>query len=311
MKYKWKIAIGLIVILLIGGIFMKPSASDLTDYLGEKVSEKDFVSAINLAKYLERANAPMPKEHVEILDKNIEITPDEILKRDDINRLFDSGYLKTENGFCRLDDGTMYVSVLTQMPNVTLEMIDWWFWWHAAEGARYQIWYPDKHFDISSYFRGSYTDQTKSYSERLHLSTHLVNEDIGSGAEEILIDFMHPKLFGFDAAQLNAKKETIICARVGSPEMGSWGSEMVHFVRKTDAGVELRSRFWIGNKIYKINESEEVRLSPILNRSFVKKRLIPDEVGPNMFHHCAQEFHNLAEILPQVYQEQVDLFRKE
>ena len=157
------------------------------------------------------------------------------------------------------------------------------------------------HYNTTSYFRGSYTDTTKTYSERLHLSTHHVNEDIGSGAEDLLIDFMHPTEFGYKANKLDPSKETIICARVGSEEMGSWGSEMTHFVRTTAEGVEMRSRFWIGNKIYAIDESEKVELNPILNKVFVKKRLIPDAVGPNMFHHCSQEFHNLAEVLPELY----------
>ena len=296
------IILGLIVLLLIIGFFLKPSPIDLDDYLGEKIAESDYVKVGNVDKYLNRPNATMPEEHNEILSNKTEIPIASILKRNDINQLLKPGYLSTENGFCRLEDGTMYVSALTKMPGVTLEMIDWWFWWHAAEAQRYQIWYPDMHYDISSYFRGSYTDTTLSYSERLHQSAHLVNEDIGSGAEDILIDFISPEDFGFDPRQLDPEKETIICARVGSPEMGSWGSEMVHFVRATADGVEMRSRFWIGNKIYEINKSEEINLHPILNKPFVKKRLIADEVGINMFHHCAQEFHNLAEVLPELYE---------
>ncbi len=301
MKKILKIALGFLVLLLIVGYFLKPSPIDLNTYVGEKIQESEYVKIGNIDNYLNRPNAPMPQEHIDILENKTEISVASILKREDVNQLLKPGYLPTENGFTRLEDGTVYVSVLTKMPNVTLDMIDWWFWWHAAEGQRYQIWYPDMHFDISSYFRGSYTDTTKTYSERLHLSTHLVNEDLGSGADDILIDFMHPSEFGFDVNRLDRTKETIICARVGDPAMGSWGSEMVHFVRTTDEGVEMRSRFWIGNKIYKIDKSEEVNLDLILNKPYVKKRLIPEDVGVNMFHHCSQEFHNLAEVLPEVY----------
>lgn len=252
-------------------------------------------------KYLKRENSPMPKDHLEILEKGEELTTDLVLSRGEVNQLFEAGYLEGENGFVLLDDGSTYVSVLTKMPKVTIEMIDWWFWWHAKEGARYQIWYPDMHFDINADFQGSYDDETKSYRERLYLSAHLVTEDVGLGKDKILIDFMHPTEFGFDKNKLN-DSVTIICARVGSPEKGVWGTEMCHFVRTTDEGVEMRSRFWIGNKVYRMKGLSF--LNVILNTPFVKKKLIPKNVGIKMFHHCSQEYHNLADILPQVYKEE-------
>jgi len=301
MKKVLKVVVGILILLLIIGFLLKPSPLDIQAYMGDPIEDRDYIKVGNVDKYLNRPNAPMPPDHVKILEDKTDIALESVLKREDINQLLQPGYLGTENGFARLEDGTAYISVLTKMPGVTLDMIDWWFWWHAAEAQRYQIWYPDMHFDVTAYFRGSYSDTTKTYSERLHLSTHLVNEDLGTGAQDILIDFIHPTEFGFDANQLDPNKETIICARVGDPAMGSWGSEMVHFVRTTDDGVEMRSRFWIGNKIYKINKAEEVKLDPLLNKPFVKNRLIPSDVGVNMFHHCSQEFHNLAQILPEVY----------
>jgi len=258
----------------------------------------------NFEKYLKRPNAPMPQEHLDILEKGKEISLDEMLHRKEINQLFNDGYLNTENGFRRLEDGSAYITVLTPMPHVTIDMINWWFWWHAAEPVRYQIWYPDMHFDNSADFQGAYDDASKSYQERLHLSTHLVTENVGLGKDKILIDFMHPVDFGFDKNKLNPNKNTIICARVGAPDKGAWGTEMCHFVRTTNEGVEMRSRFWIGNKIYRMGGFAQGFLNNILNSTFIKKKLIPREVGKCMFHHCSQEYHNLAEILPQLYKEE-------
>jgi len=258
----------------------------------------------NFDKYLNRANAPMPKEHLEILKSGKEISTEAILPRNEINQLFNDGYLIAENGFRRLEDGSAYITVLTPMPNVTIDMINWWFWWHAKEGRRYQIWYPDMHYDISADFQGSYHDASKSYQERLQLSTHVVTEDVGLGKEKIMIDFMHPVDFGFDGKKLNPDENTIICARVGSPDKGAWGTEMCHFVRTTDKGVEMRSRFWIGQKIYRMGGFAQGFINSILNSTFIKKKLIPKEVGRCMFHHCSQEYHNLTEILPKLYQEE-------
>lgn len=246
----------------------------------------------------------MPKEHVVILEKAEEIADNLVMPRREINQLFEKGYLAGENGFRQLKNGSTYVSVLTKMPKVSIEMIDWWFWWHAKEGVRYQIWYPDMHYDIDADFQGHYEDTAKTYRERLHLSSHLVTEDIGLGKDKILIDFMHPTKFGFDKNKLN-KNVTIICARVGSPDKGVWGTEMCHFVRTTpNGGVEMRSRFWIGNKIERMGGFAQGFLNSILNTAFVKKQLIPRAIGKAMFHHCSQEYHNLADILPAVYEEE-------
>lgn len=255
-------------------------------------------------KYLKRPNAEVSKEHLEILKNEKEISANSMLARTEINQLFNAGYLENENGFRRLEDGSTYVAVLTKMPNVTIEMIDWWFWWHAAESLRYQIWYPEMHFANSTDFQGHYDDETKSYRERLHLSEHLVTEDVGVGKSEILIDFMHPTKFGFDKEKLNPDKVTIICARVGDPGKGAWGTEMCHFVRTTEEGVEMRSRFWLGHKIYRMGGFAQGFLNGILNSSFVKQKLIPKNVGIKMFHHCSQEYHNLAGLLPELYKEE-------
>lgn len=63
-----------------------------------------------------------------------------------INDLLNPEYLPLENGYCRMDDGGVFVAVLTQMPKVTGEMLDWWFWWHPMNSLRYRIWYPQAHF---------------------------------------------------------------------------------------------------------------------------------------------------------------------
>lgn len=256
-------------------------------------------------KYLKRPNTPMPKEHLDILEKGQEVSDDLMLPLKEINQLFKTGYLKGENGFRRNEDGSVYAAILTKMPKVKIEMLDWWFWWHAAEDIRYQIWYPDMHFAISADFQGHYNNDSKSYRERLHLSSHLVTENVGTGKEKILIDFMNPADFGFDETKLDPKKMTIICARVGSTDRGVWGTKMCHFVRTTDEGVEMRSRFWIGHQVERMGGFAQDFLNSILNKPFVKRKLIPKGLGKAMFHHCSQEYCNLREILPQLYKEKI------
>ena len=256
------------------------------------------------AKYLNRQMAAIASEHAEIIRHKNDISISDILNRSDINRLLDKGNHDCENGFRRLDDGSVYVAVCTDMPDVTVEMINWWFWWHAAEDIRYQIWYPDMHFAIQSDFQGHYNDDLMTYAERLQMSRHIVTENIGVGREELLIDFMSPKDFGFDVNKINTSTETIICARVGSPDRKVWATEICHYVRTTERGVEMRSRFWIGYDIKMMTGLLRRPANWFLNQPLIKKSIIPKQLPVKMFYHCSQEYHHLASILPDLYKEE-------
>jgi len=103
---------------------------------------------------------------------------------------------------------------------------------------------------------------------------------------------------------IDLKITAIICARVGSeiPGHAVWHTWMCHCAREAEKGVELRSRFWIGEEIEVSGPLTSI-LTRLLNILSVKKRMIPGNIGKHMFHHCSQEYHNLAEILPEVYEE--------
>lgn len=58
--------------------------------------------------------------------------------------LLESGYRPMDTGYTRLSNGQFRVSVLTKMPGVTAEMIDWWFGWHCIE-VGYELWHPRAH----------------------------------------------------------------------------------------------------------------------------------------------------------------------
>ena len=44
-----------------------------------------------------------------------------------------------------LPDGVGYVAVRTAMPGVSGEMVDWWFDWHPRDPLRYRVWHPLAH----------------------------------------------------------------------------------------------------------------------------------------------------------------------
>jgi hypothetical protein len=64
-------------------------------------------------------------------------------------------------------------------------------------------------------------------------------------------------------------------------------------VRRTEDGIEVRNRFWVG---YQIVDKEPVLMLPPGMR-------IPEEAAQGLFLHDVQEFANLARVLPQLYRE--------
>lgn len=258
----------------------------------------------NYSKYLQIQNVPLSPEIQEIFEGE-DMSAQAILARENINDLLNEGYHEVETGFFHFSNKSAYVAAFTKMPAVTTEMIDWWFWWHPAESLRYRIWYPEMHFDAKADFHGYYADENLSYAERLHKSEHIVEEDIGTGRETLVIDFCSPADFGFDITRFKeAKIATVICARVGFPKQKVWFTEMCHLVRKTEEGLEMRSRFWIGQHIRRMDKL--TFLNKILNSSFVKKQLMPKNVGKYMMLHCCQEYANLTRLLPQIYPEEAN-----
>jgi hypothetical protein len=76
---------------------------------------------------------------------------------------------------------------------------------------------------------------------------------------------------------------------------------MVHIVRNIPGGVELRSRFWLGYNTKFTNFSDKSFVNKIVNVKFIKNLMMKEKIARAMAYHCAQEYHNLAEILPSLY----------
>jgi phloretin hydrolase len=74
--------------------------------------------------------------------------PAQAITPEQINDLLDPGYLAVEIGWCNLPNGAGFIANKIVYPEVTAEMIDWWFAWHPLEDLRYRIWYPPQHGGI-------------------------------------------------------------------------------------------------------------------------------------------------------------------
>ena len=265
--------------------------------LTEEEKEKPY------AKYFYRTPARIPDNIMQNIQSG-HMNPDDALPFERMNDLLQPGYHKRETGYCFMPDNSCYVAVLTQMPGVTGEMLDWWFWWHAIESLRYKIWYPGSHVSNHSKDRKQLENPALSSRERYLNNTQYPVEDVGIGMDMLSITFLPPADFGFDTSLFEqAQIATAICARVGSVAKKVLHTDMCHLVRSTADGIEMRSRFWIGRKIRLTMLSEKSSVHRLPNTKFLRKILIPGNTPMRMAHHCAQEYNNLAMILPELYRD--------
>ena len=119
------------------------------------------------------------------------------------NDILTSSELQTEVGYTKMDDGTYLVSMVCPMPNITAEMIEWWFWWHTQDSLRYQVWYPGDHISIK------YKKKDASFFEQPSVPQFVPNsqypvERIGGMKMPLRIDFITPEEFGYSKKLMNA-----------------------------------------------------------------------------------------------------------
>ena len=122
-------------------------------------------------------------------------------------------------------------------------MIDWWFGWHLVRTERYKLWHPQANFfaqprlDLSDV--PGLTDR-----ERYIDNTSWVDEYIGPIPSRLAITFHDPSDIGLDQSALKlAGYGTMVCALVTDSDQGNQLARLVHAVRATPWGSEMRSRF--------------------------------------------------------------------
>ena len=94
------------------------------------------------------------------------------------DRLIADDSLIYEVGYKRFPNGNYYCAMYCPMPGITLEMLQWWFWWHAKESARYRVWFPGEHFAIS-YARKDQDFFRQPKHPPFRANTHFPIEKIG------------------------------------------------------------------------------------------------------------------------------------
>lgn len=237
---------------------------------------------MNIGQLMNKPLPTIPEDiNQKILESNITLTSFE-----NKNDILSSDILQSEVGYKKFPDGSYLVSMICPMKGITPDMINWWFWWHAQDKIRYQVWYPGEHLSIS--FRKkdiSYFNQPKM--PEFKENSQYPSERIGKIKMPLRIDFVNPETFGFSKSMmLENSIPLIVCGHVGAYNGFIMHTEMAHIFKSTDDGLLLISRFWIGKT---------------LKNKFLRKMLLTDETAIGMANHCCIEYRNLAEILPDLY----------
>ena len=226
------------------------------------------------------------------------------LRFEDLNALLDPGYHGVENGYCELPDGSAYVASRVPFPGCTGEMYQWWFWWHAVESARYTLWYPHNHVSNRPAAPEVLSRPGLSHEQRYVGTTHYVEEFIGPERMQIAIRFVDPAEFGFDTRRFDeAGIVGHACARVSLRRSGIEAVSMVHLARRTEDGLEQRSRYWIGHDARVRLLGASLPVDAIGSRLGVKRRLAGERVGYEQLLHDQIEFTHLSTFLADIYRE--------
>lgn len=198
-----------------------------------------------------------------------------------------------ETGYTLAPDGSMRVFVLTDMPAVSPAMWDWWFVWHGNEAQRYKLWHPRAHLDVR------WSDGSGDLGYFIGRTSNVV-EFIGNECLRLTIRFVPPSQLGIDEAELKRRGEIAICARgglAGAPLETGW---LVHHIRPTPNGAQMRSRFWVGGRNVSLRGMPGTA-GAVIGRALGRLQPMTDDMAASLLVHCAQEMNHLATILPALF----------
>ena len=230
--------------------------------------------------------------------------------RDAARQLERSGYGPLETGWTRTADGTLMIACLTDMPGVTAGMWDWWFGWHSTDSARYKLWNPEAH-QFTAIGEDRSADRSLTDRQRYVGNVSYVDEYIGGALMRLAIRFVDPASLGFD----DRPETTVVCARTGFSALPVATGWLVHQVRPTATGAEMRSRFFIGDvtimdlpahALPAGRAAGALRSAPVraaANRILPScaPRFVPRALGHDLLFHCAAEMNHLARFLPELH----------
>lgn len=225
------------------------------------------------------------------------MSSEQIVPLSGVDRLLDPAPLAVETGWCFTAGRVGYVAVRTEMPGVRAEMVEWWFDWHPRDPDRYRLWHPLAHRDNS--IEPPIVPGAKPHWGAVH---HPV-EDVGTGVVRARIVFLPPSAIGFSTDALDDPSvATIVCGYVGDDTRRLRHSVLAHVFLAGKDGLILRSHFWLGAAVRPCLPSAlAAPIAAAVNNRLVRRLALPADLPRSLATHCAEEFANLAALLPELY----------
>lgn len=212
------------------------------------------------------------------------------MRFENVSDLLEPGYLPFESGVLSFDDGKKTVAALTRMAGCKAKMVHWWFGWLGGTD-QYKLWHPVDHLhsDWEGREDGNYIG-----------GAHLVHEYLaGPGPVfKLKIQFQPPAAF-LGNAGFESFDGVAVAANIGDLDHPVNFGRMVHFVRNTSFGCEMRSRFFLGH----VESREGAPEITEEQANAMRAEAVTDDLARRLHQHATEEMGYLADILPVLYRQ--------
>ena len=246
----------------------------------------------------------VPQEEIERI-KTLRGNPDIAPKFADRAVIQTEKYTPVPEGVYIMKDGTIFLSAITPIPDITGEMLEWWMLWHQFDPLRYALWNPEDHFDVklNEKDKARFLDTSIPIRERIWGTTSCISESWnGDNPTAGELHFKAPSDVGLKNELVGTPKcKAIICAN-NCTKIGPFNYPvlMCEYVRENDEGKnEWVVAAWMGHGV-KDGKDITFKLPKFLLNKLASSM-------PAMFiAHNHKEVSHLNEILPSLYAEQKD-----
>ena len=211
----------------------------------------------------------------------------------------DPKYISPPDVVYMMNDGTIFLSTTTDVPDITGEMAEWWIIWCELDSLRYAIWDPEDHYDISvsPEDRERILNPNLSIRERGWGFTSYISESMnGEKPQKGFLPFIDPAKAGFDDSLLGTDACQAMWCVSNSMKKGPVNIPvlMTETLRKGAEGKNVwMVHAWMGHGFS--DEKEIYKKIPF------RKLVAP--FAAKLVCHSHKEMGHLNKILPQVYLE--------